>query len=547
MKITNIAMLVGLCATAAGCTVDDLPYHGAASQGASYAAGGTGVNAGTVVLHALNKAEYNATVRDLLNTLQTPADNLPPDATAFGFDNIAASLTITDASARIYQAAAESLAAEAANPNGAEYARLVTCQPVESNKNDPCLDEVAANFAYYAWRRPVTADDVNDIVQAARANATDFPSAVANVVSYALLAPDFLYRIELDPNANVNVQHVLNDYELASRLSYFLWSSMPDDALFAAADNGTLHEDSVLTAQVERMLADPKAIGFVQNFAGQWLELRALAAASPSPTVYPAWSESLRSAMLAESQRFFKDFITSDVPLSQMLTAQYTYVNGQLAQFYGIPAPTTTDASGFGKVTLPDSSLRAGILGQGAWLTTQSHSDRSGIVSRGKFVLGQLLCDAPGAPPPGVPALGSAAGFAGTQRQHLTEHATNATCAACHNTIDPIGFAFESFDGIGTQRTLDNNFPVDTTGTFDNKAFSGARDLVAGVASDTRFNTCAVSTLFTYALGRSPNPSDQATLSGMNTTWTAQGGSLPKLIELIVLSDAFRTRGGTNN
>ncbi len=546
MKISYTATLaIGLWAAAAGCTSDSLPYHGSASGNASYAANSS-VNAGTVVLHALNRAEYNATVRDLLNTLQTPADNLPPDATAFGFDNIAASLTITDASARVYQAAAESLAAEAADPNGPEYARLVTCAPVASDKDDPCLNEVAANFAYYAWRRPVTADDVNDIVQAARANASDFPSAVSNVVSYALLAPDFLYRVELDPSATSG-QHALNDYELASRLSYFLWSSMPDDALFAAADNGALHTDAELSAQVQRMLADPKAAGFVQNFAGQWLELRALAQASPSPTVYPAWNDTLRSAMLTESQRFFSDFLTNGAPLSEMFTAQYTYVNGQLAQFYGISAPTTPDATGFGKVTLPSSNLRAGILSQGAWLTTQSHSDRSGIVARGKFVLGQLLCDAPGAPPPGVPPLSSAAGFQGTQRQHLTEHATNATCAACHNVIDPIGFAFESFDGIGTQRTSDNNFPVDTTGTFDSKAFSGARDLVAGLVTDTRFNTCAVSTLFTYALGRSPNTSDQAALTGINTSWSAQGGTLPKLIELIVQSDAFRTRGGTNN
>ena len=546
MKPFNIAMLaLGLGAAMAGCTADSLPYHGSANS--NYSAQGS-INAGTVVLHALNKAEYNATVRDLLNTLQTPADNLPPDATAFGFDNIAASLTITDASARVYQAAAESLGLEAADPNGAEYARLVTCEPVASDKNDACLNEVAAKFAYYAWRRPVTADDVNDIVQAARANATDFPSAVSNVVSYTLLAPDFLYRIEIDPNGGANGQHALNDYELASRLSYFLWSSMPDDKLFAAADNGNLHEDDVLTAQVQRMLADPKAIGFVENFAGQWLELRGLALAIPSPAIYPAWNESLRSAMLTESQRFFKDFITdSNTPLTQLLTAPYTYVNDQLANYYGIPSPTSPDATGFGKVTLPDSSLRAGLLTQGAWLTTQSHADRSGIVARGKFVLGQLLCDAPGAPPPNVPALSNAAGFAGTQRQHLDEHAANATCAACHNVIDPIGFAFESFDGIGTQRTLDNNLPVDTTGNFDNKAFSGARDLVAGLASDTRFNSCAVSTLFTYALGRSPNTTDQTTLASINTTWTANGGSLPKLIELIVLSDAFRTRGGTNN
>ena len=367
---------------------------------------------GTVTLHRLNSTEYNNTVRDLLNTTQTPADSMPAESVSFGFDSIADALTISDASMRIYQQAAENLAAEAADPNGAEYARLVTCDP-NAVGQDACATQVATDFAYYAWRRPVTVDDVNDILQAAQATAANFPAVVSNIVTYTLLAPDFLFRVELDPSNDPNTPHALSDYELATRLSYFLWSSMPDDALFAVADSNTLHQSSVLRAQTERMLADPKAQAFVSNFAGQWLQLRSLAAAAPSPSVFPAWDEILRSSMQKESDRFIKDFLTSNAPLPELFTAKYTYINDRLALHYGYPTP---QSNALVRYDLPADSPRGGILTQGAWLTARSHQDRSGIVARGKSVMGQLLCSPPPPPPPNVPALTDGTAFQGTQR-----------------------------------------------------------------------------------------------------------------------------------
>ena len=509
-------------------------------QGDAYVTTVTTPTPGTVTLHRLNRAEYNNTVRDLLNTAQTPGDGLPAESVTFGFDNIADALTVSDASVRIYQQAAESLAAEATNPNNPEYARLVTCDP-NTLGQDACATQVATNFAYYAWRHRVTSADVSGILTAAKANASDFHGVVTNIVTYTLLAPDFLFRIELDPSNNPNTPHALSDYELAARLSYFLWSSMPDDALFAAADSNTLHQDDVLRTQTERMLADPKALAFITNFTGQWLQLRGLSAADPSPTVYPNWDETLRASMQIESYRFIKDFLTNDAPMTEMFTAKYTYINDRLAQHYGYLAPKSSAVVRF---DLPAGSTRGGILTQGAWLTTLSHQDRSGVVARGKSVMGQLLCSPPPAPPPNVPPLSNASGFQGTQRQHLDAHVSQAACAACHNIMDPIGFAFEGFDGIGAARTQDNNFPVDTTGQYKGTPFVDAQSLTQLVLNDSHFVPCTVSTLFTYAVGRGPTASDTPLLNGIEQSWLKQGESLPQLIHLIVQSDAFRMRGG---
>ena len=528
-------MLLALVIPTAGCIGNLLGDDQGATQKVAT------LNPGTVTLHRLNSTEYNNTVRDLLNTLQTPGDSLPAESVTFGFDNIADALTVSDASVRIYQQAAESLAAEATNPNGVEYARLVTCDP-NAIGSDTCAEQVAVNFAYYAWRHPVTQDDVTSILTAAKANASDFPSLVSNIVTYTLMAPDFLFRIELDPSDNPNAPHSLSDYELASRLSYFLWSSMPDDTLFAAADSNTLHLDSVLRAQTERLLADPRSEAFITNFMGQWLQLRALSTADPSPTVYPTWDETLRASMQIESYRFIRDFLTSDQPLPDMFTAKYTYINDRLAQHYGFTAPKSDSVV---RVDIPSNNARGGVLTQGAWLTTLSHQDRSGVVARGKSIMGQLLCTPPPAPPPNVPALSNSDGFQGTQRQHLDKHVSQAACAACHNIMDPIGYAFEEFDGIGASRTQDNNFLVDTTGQYKSLPFSDARSLTQLVLNDSHFVPCTVSTLFTYAMGRGPTTNDTPALGDIQQAWLKQGQSLPQLIHLIVQSDSFRMRGSS--
>ena len=524
--------------------------------GGSTAGGGTGGTTGSstqtatnpnalapgiITLHRLNRVEYNNTVHDLLNTQQTPANSLPADASSYGFDNIADALTVSDAEARVYQSAAESLANEATNPSGAEYSQLVTCSPTADANG--CLLQSVTNFAYRAWRHPPAASDIAGVIESAQANAADFPTQLNSAVTAVLLAPDFLFRIELDPNADPTASHPLSDYELASRLSYFLWSSMPDAALFAAADGGTLHQPEVLVAQTHRMLADPKAAALADNFAGQWLELRQLANATPDPSIYPEWDETLRSAMLSESQAFFNAFVSPGAPaIPALLLADFTFINDRLADHYGYTRPNSSTVV---RTPLPAGSPRGGVLTQGAWLASQAHPDRSGIVARGKFVLGQLLCASPPAPPPDVPALGNTVGFQGTQRDLLQAHVSNATCAACHNAMDPIGFAYEEFDGVGAQRTTDNGFPVDTTGTYISTGanFAGAASLGLMITADPRYVPCVVTNLFTYAMGRAPTGDDLTLINTLSQQLTASDSTFPTLIDLIVTSAAFRNRG----
>ena len=306
------------------------------------------------------------------------------------------------------------------------------------------------------------------------------------------VAPGDIYRI--------------SDLEFASRLSFFLWSSIPDDTLLNLAEKGELRTPGVLEQQVRRMLADRRAAAFVDSFFGQWLITRNVASHRPDPRVYPQFDDSLRAAFEEETRLFLEDQLRADRPALDLLTADYTFANERLARHYGIP---NVYGSRFRRVALPDAA-RGGLLGQGSVLMVTSYVDRTSVVVRGKWILETLLGVPPPPPPPNVPAL-EATKITGTLRQRMELHRKNPVCATCHSTLDPLGFAFENFDGVGTFRVLDGGEEVDPSGTLlDGTTFSGPATFRGALVSryEMAILTNLTEKLLTYALGRGVEPQD---------------------------------------
>jgi len=425
-------------------------------------------------------------------------------------------------------------------------ARVYVCEPGQVADPEGCHKAIVTQFAARAWRRPLTAEEaagVFELWQQLRATEGDH-AAVSLVVRALLMSSKFLYRPSLPAeNAAASDGLVpLDDHALASRLSYFLWSSMPDDALFAAAASGALRTTEGLQQQVRRMLADPKAAGLRRGFASQWLATRALAAHAPDPTTYPAFDEPLRAAMIAEAELFFGDFVTNGRPLGDMLDPDFGFLNDRLALHYGESAPGTAELT---RVPLAEDSRR-GLVLQGAWLTAMSASNRSSPVNRGRWILEQLLCITIPPPPPDIPPLMPPA-EGETAREMLAQHREDPVCAGCHDLIDPAGLGMEEYDGIGAWRALENGLPVDASGALPSavpggQPFDGAAGLAALIADDPRFTECLTDKLFTYALGRQKAYGDTPFRADIHEQMAGDDGSLDQLIELIALSPAFRMR-----
>ena len=514
---------------------------GAGAGGASAAGGGPGPaplgGPGRVVMHRLNIAEYDNTVHDLLGTSLRLSENFPPDDTAYGFDNVAAALNMTDVTLGYYIDAAKKLAAEALSP--AKRAALVSCD-VASGKEE-CVGSSLASFLPKAWRRPAEPQEIARLVALFTSNKADGASddeALARVFQAALLAPEFLFRVER--NSGVAGVRALDGYELASRLSYFLWSSMPDAELTSAAANGSLVDSAGLSAEVSRLLADARAVGFANSFGSQWLTLRSLDNVHPDAMVYPAFDDALRSAMREETMLFFSDIAAGKRPLRELLTTSSGYVNDRLAQHYGMAAVGSTTP-----VFLPLPAARGGLLTQASVLTVQSHPKESAPVLRGKWILSQLLCREMPPPPPDVPQEPAAA--AGTSRRdRLAAHRVQPVCKSCHDLMDPLGLALENYDGVGQYRTSDNGAAIDPSGTLnDGTSFKTPQELAGIIAQDPALPRCVAQHLFTYGLGRAPRGDsgfDTTTVEATTKSFNDAGQLFPKLVEALVMSDAFRKR-----
>jgi hypothetical protein len=356
-----------------------------------------------------------------------------------------------------------------------------------------------------------------------------------------LLSPNFVFRVELDDDPRSTTSHSLNDYELATRLSYFLWSSTPDDELSARADDGTLHSVAVMEAQIRRMLRDSKSSALQQNFMGEWLYTRAVDSLQPNPALFPQFDANLKVAMRQETELFFKSLLDENRNALELIDADYTFVNDRLADHYRLPRVGGTEMR---RVSL-SGTQRGGILSQASFLAVSSHPNRTSPVKRGKWVLSQLLCAEPPPPPPNVPPFEEGTGQ-GTLRQRMEAHRSNPTCASCHALMDPIGFGLENFDAIGHWRDRDSDGSlIDSSGQLPNHStFSGARELAALLKQDDRVPSCVVTQLATYALGRGMTRADQCTLGNITQSFQSSGNRLGDLILAIAENDLFTHRRG---
>jgi|TARA_B100002003_G_scaffold184485_1_gene172857 mono/diheme cytochrome c family protein len=427
--------------------------------------------------------------------------------------------------------------------------RVFSCRPVTATESEEderaCANEIIARLARRAFRRPITEGDLSHILalyETGRA-AGDFESGVRTALQAILADPEFVFRFERTPaGLDAGASHRVTDLELASRLSFFLWSSIPDEPLLAAAEQGRLSDPAELERQVRRMLADPRSETLAANFASHWLRLQNLRDAHPDVFLFPDWDENLNRSMRRETELFFDSIVREDRPLLDLLTADYTFVDQRLATHYGIP---NIVGSRFRRVTIADEQRR-GLLGQAAVLTLTSVANRTSPVIRGAWILSVLLGTPPPKPPANVPPLeeNETADRILSVRERMEEHRANAFCAACHNVIDPIGFSLENFDAVGSWRTKDSGFPVDPSGTlYDGTAVDGPVDLRRFLlANEDLFLTNFTRNLLMYATGRVFQPYDMPAVRTIVADAERKNHRLSAYVMGVVTSTPFQMR-----
>ena len=383
--------------------------------------------------------------------------------------------------------------------------RIFSCKPANAAGEEPCARKILSSIARFAYRRPLEDSDVDmllDFYRKGRAGKT-FDSGIESALQYVLASPEFLFRFESDPPATAAGSIFrLKDLALASRLSFFLWSSIPDEELLTIATQGKLKDAAVLDQQVKRMLADPRSNALIANFAEQWLFLRNIKSASPDLEAFPDFDDNLRQAMKQETTLLFDSIMREDRSVMDLLSADYTFVNERLARHYGVP---NVYGSQFRRIKVP-SDARRGLLGQASILMVTSYPNRTSPVERGKWILTNLLGVPPSPPPPNVPPLKeeSADGKPRSLRESMEAHRANPVCAGCHKSMDPIGFSMENFDGVGQWRTNDHGVPIDPSGTLFNGAtvdgVAGLRQMLA--SNPNVFVGVMTEKMLTYAIGR---------------------------------------------
>jgi hypothetical protein len=503
------------------------------------------LNPGPSPLRRLNRTEYATTVRDLFGDAGKMPVDLPPEERALGFDNSAESRSVSDMLAGRYVSTAETLATAAAARLGA----LLPCDPAKDGEM-VCLDRFLDTFGKRAWRRPLEADERVNLKRAyTEGKTTTFAEGIQAVIQVMLLSPQFLYRVERGvPVAGAEYLR-LTPWEVASRLSYLLYGSMPDEPLLAAADAGKLSTADEVLAQAQRMLKDPRTAQMVASFHDEWLRLDELAELDKEAMVYPSFKPELRAPLRQETQTLIDQVIwKGDGKVSTLLTAPYTFVNGPLAQYYGYKG-VTGDA--FQQVTLPPDQ-RAGLLTEGGLLSVLGVPDDSitSLVFRGLFVRERLLCQPIADPPAGATDMNPPITATTTGRESSLDRQKIALCGACHSQMDPLGFAFEAFDGVGLWKTTDHGKPVDAsgalTGTDVDGAFTGAVDFARKLAGSKTVQECVATQWFRYGYGRQETADDACTIDTLRRSFAASGGNVRDLLLALTQTDAFlfRSKGG---
>lgn len=498
-----------------------------------------GENPGRGEMHRLNTTEYNYTVADVLGTTLRPANGNWRGGEIEGFDNIASQLGVDETQFGLYVDAAEALANDVfASPT--LKAKFVPCAKTDDMA---CVQDAIAKAGLQVFRRPLRSAEIatyQKVYTRSRGLSQDHDSSLKHVLWSLLSSAEFLYRIELP--GKVAGKRPLDGFEVASRLSYFLWSSAPDSALLEAAAANALSSESGVQSAVDRMLTDAKSKRFIESFAGQWLGARKVAGHAVAPERFPQWNEAVASAAMNEIYLYFEEFLRKDKPWTEFLTADINFVNGSLAPIYGMSNVTSMELTAVSNTT----DQRKGFLGLAGFLTLSSMDRRTSPTLRGKWVLGNLLCEEPPPPPADVPKLevGGKDLDNGNIRTILEAHRTRADCATCHALFDPFGMALEKFDAIGRYRTTyGDGSMIDASTDLKGVPFEGLDGAASAVTSHPNFKACFTHKLFTYALGRKPAGDDEKWIAELEHQWSAGNLSIKSLIAELTQSVPFRNSG----
>lgn len=494
------------------------------------------ISPGPSPLRRLTNYEYNNTVRDLLGDTTAPAREFAEAGEVLGFDNNADILNVTELLAEQYMRAAEQLAETAA----ADPAKLLGC-----DGKDPCVRTFIETFGERAWRRPLDTTEVDRLFALYSANKA---SGVQVIVQALLQSPNFLYRVEFGAPKPGEAHVALSDWEMASRLSYLLWGSMPDEELFAAARAGKLRSKEEVRAQAERMIASPRARDMVVNFHAQWLRLADIDLVEKNTAVYPQYTPELRPLLRRETEEFVaRTILDEGGSLTTLLTARHTFMNKQLADFYGVSGPS---GDAWQRVEL-DPARSAGLLTHAGHLAALSKPNQSSPVHRGKFIREQVLCQHLTPPPPNVDVTPPDLDPNLTTRQRFAQHSADATCRACHYLMDPIGLGFEQYDGMGKWRDSEYGLPIDASGSIEesdvkDKAFNGPVELANKLAASSEVQNCITTQWFRYSYGRAESEADACTLESLKAKFRESGGNIKSLIIELTQTDAFMYRSAAD-
>lgn len=492
---------------------------------------------GVQALRRLNRVEHANTLDDLLTISSGAVTQLPDDPVAHGFDTVAEGLILTPVYAEFYERVTDTaLDKFFGNGIGNPSPALEQVVPCDIDTDDvACMTTVATAFLPQAWRRPATEDDISWAVaryEAARTLGSDPREALQVAMKAILMAPEFIFRVETTPGAGEVAS--LDAHEVATRLAYFLWSSTPDQALLDAATSGTLLAEGGIAAQVERMLQDPRADALLENFGGQWLDVRRVSEVQPNIDVHPFFNDSLKASMQAEMLRMAEPFLRGEEAFDVVLTAERSYIERRLAQHYSMlhnPAPD-------GLTDVPEG--RMGLLTTGGWLSMTSHPDEASAVRRGHWVLQKLLCDPPPPPPPDVEGTVAIAPDSGSVREQEEAVRQSAACRSCHGEMDPIGYVLHGYDAVGIGRDSDRlGYPIDSVASLDGQRVGSVPELVDWLLTDERLSRCIVEQTFTYALGRTPEDGDAQVIDQVTQAFVDGGRRFPVLIENLVVSTSF--------
>jgi hypothetical protein len=496
---------------------------------------------GPAPVRRLTRAQYNNTVRDLLGDTTHPADDFPPDQSVGDFSNVAINQTVSALLAQGYESAAEALAAKAV----ANLPAILPCDPQQAGE-DACAKTFISAFGKRAYRRPLTADESGALftLYSTNRSGADFANGVQAVLEALLQSAPFLYFYETGSTAGrVGNAVPLTSWEMASRLSYLVWNSMPDDALFTAAENDALKTADQIEAAVRRMITDPKARDATAEFFTEWLKASDLDLLAKDPTVYPSYSADIGASMKRGLIAFTSSVVwDGDGKIETLLTSPSVFLDGKTGPLLGVGNVTGTNVQ---KVDM-DPAKYAGILTQPAVLTVFAKPNQSSPVQRGKFVRERLFCQ-PLPPPPANIVIKPPDIKAGeSTRERFAQHDKDPFCAGCHHLMDPIGFGFESFDGIGRWRDTDQGLPVDASGSLQatdvDGAFVGTKDLATHLAKSSAVRACVGTEYFRFAMGRGVDADDDCSVATIGDALEKSGGNIRELIVAVTRTPAFRYR-----